>query len=210
MVIDCITKYFPDLTDLQKEQFEALMPLYQEWNSQINVISRKDIDNLYLHHVLHSLAIAKWVNFVPGTHVMDVGCGGGFPGLPLAILYPEVIFDMVDSIRKKLKVVDAVAEAIGLQNISTHHSRVEERKDKYDFIITRAVAQMPLLLSWSRKNISNQQKNATPNGIIALKGGKLDSEMNGIKKQEYCEIVPLTSFFEEDFFDEKYLVYVQL
>lgn len=210
MVIDSIIKYFPDLTDLQKEQYEALLPLYREWNSQINVISRKDIDNLYLHHVVHSLSIAKWINFTPGTKIMDVGCGGGFPGLPLAILYPEVYFDMVDSIRKKLKVVDAVGEAIGLQNISTYHSRVEERKDKYDFIITRAVARMPLLLSWSRKNISTDQQNATPNGIIALKGGKLDAELNAIKKKEYCEIVPLSKYFDEEFFDEKYLVYVQL
>ncbi len=209
-MVDIIYKYFPRLKDRQKEQIEALYLLYEDWNSKINVISRKDIENLYERHVLHSLSIAKWLSFTPGSQIIDVGCGGGFPGLPLAILFPHVDFHMVDSIRKKLKVIDEVSSAIGLENIRTTHSRIEDIHGKYDFAITRAVAQMPMLVSWVRKNIKEDQQNATPNGLIALKGGALDAELKTLKKREYMEITPLSKFYEEEFFKEKFLVYIQL
>ena len=208
--MDIILKYFPDLTPKQVEQFAALEALYGEWNSMINVISRKDIDNLYLHHVLHSMAISKWISFKPKTRILDLGCGGGFPGIPLAILFPEVNFHMVDSVAKKLKVVDAVATSIGLSNIRTTHSRVEELKSQYDFIVTRAVAKTPQLLSWLRNKTKADQINAVPNGLIALKGGAIYDEMKPLKKKEYYEITPLSSYFEEKFYEEKFLVYVQL
>lgn len=208
--MDIIKKYFPKLSERQYEQLEQLMPLYQDWNSKINVISRKDIDNLYLHHVLHSMSIGKWTQFNPGTKIMDIGCGGGFPGIPLAILFPHVDFHLVDSINKKLTVVNAVAEEIGLDNITTFHKRAEEVKTKYDFVITRAVAQLPILVKWVRKNISQEHLNALPNGLIALKGGVLDEELKPIKKREYVEVVPLRKMYEEEFFDEKYLIYTQL
>lgn len=208
--MDIIKKYFPKLSDIQEEQLSQLMPLYQDWNSKINVISRKDIDNLYLHHVLHSMSIGKWTQFNPGTKIMDAGCGGGFPGIPMAILFPQVEFHLVDSTNKKLKVVDAIAEEIGLKNITTFHKRAEEIKTKYDFVMTRAVARMPILLNWIRKNISQEHLNATPNGLIALKGGMLDEELKIVKKREYVEVVPLSKIYSEDFFEEKYLVYTQL
>jgi 16S rRNA (guanine527-N7)-methyltransferase len=208
--LNLIKKYFPRLTPHQLEQFEQLLPLYQEWNSQINVISRKDVDNLYLHHVLHSLAIGKWTQFNPGTRIMDVGCGGGFPGIPLAILFPSVEFHLVDSINKKLKVVNAVAAAIGLENVTTFHKRAEEIKTKYDFVVTRAVAPLPILVGWVKKNISPEHLNALPNGLIALKGGKLDEELKPVKKREYIEVMPLRKIFDEEFYQEKYLIYTQL
>jgi len=208
--MDNILKYFPSLSEKQIDQLTALEGLYRVWNSMINVISRKDIDNLYLHHVLHSLAIAKWISFKPQTRILDLGCGGGFPGIPLAILFPEVQFHMVDSIAKKLKVVNAVAESVGLSNIKTTHGRVEELKSKYDFIVTRAVAKTPQLLSWIRNKTKEKQINAFPNGLIALKGGAIYDEMKPLKKQEYYEITPLSTYFEESFFEEKFLVYVQL
>lgn len=208
--MDNLLKYFPSLNPKQVDQLSALEGLYREWNSMINVISRKDIDNLYLHHVLHSMAIAKWITFKPHTSILDLGCGGGFPGIPLAILFPEVQFHMVDSIAKKLKVVDAVAQSIGLCNIRTTHGRVEELKSQYDFIITRAVAKTPQLLSWIRNKTKERQINAVPNGLIALKGGAIYDEMKPLKKKEYYEITPIASFFEEPFYEEKFLVYVQL
>ncbi|MCL4118369.1 UNVERIFIED_CONTAM: hypothetical protein GTU68_019603 [Idotea baltica] len=171
----------------------------------INVISRKDIDNLYLHHVLHSLAIAKWISFKPKTRVLDLGCGGGFPGIPLAILFPEVQFHMVDSIAKKLKVVNAVADSIGLSNIKTTHGRVEELKSKYDFIVTRAVAKTPQLLSWVRNKTKEQQINALPNGLIALKGGAIYDEMKPLKKQEYLRDYPCATYLG-DFYEENSLL----
>ncbi len=207
---EIIFKYFPRLTELQKHQLTQLYGLYKDWNSKINVISRKDIDNLYERHVLHSLAIGKWIKFKPGTKVMDIGCGGGFPSIPLAIMFPEVSFDCVDSINKKLKVVLAISEEIGLKNITTYHSRVEEIKTKYDFVVCRAVAQQVKLVSWVKKNISSHHNNVFPNGLVALKGGNIKEELRPLNKREYSEIIPISDFFSEDFFEEKFIVYTQL
>lgn len=207
--MDIILKYFPDLNDTQRTQLEGLYDLYVEWNTKINVVSRKDIEHLYVHHVLHSMVIAKWISFVDGTKILDVGCGGGFPGIPLAILYPKVKFHLVDSVRKKLTVVNEVANAIELKNIKTTHSRVENIKDRYDFVVTRAVAKLPQLLSWSRKNISTRHLNAFPNGIIALKGGDLKEEFAPLRKKEYIEEVPIPDYYEEAFFEKKFIIYVQ-
>jgi len=204
-----ILKYFTDLSEQQQGQLADLYDLYIDWNSKINVISRKDIEHLYLHHVLHSMSIARWIALSSGTKILDVGCGGGFPGIPLAILYPEVDFHLVDSIRKKLTVVNEVSAAIGLQNIKTTHTRVEDIKSQYDFVITRAVANLSTLLSWTRRNISSRHGNAIPNGLIALKGGDLSEEIRPLKKREYIETIPISNYFEEDFFNEKYIVYVQ-
>jgi 16S rRNA (guanine527-N7)-methyltransferase len=208
--MDLILKYFKDLTPKQVKQFEQLMPLYQEWNQKINVISRKDIDNLYLHHVLHSLCIAKFTSFKSGSRILDLGTGGGFPGIPLAIIFPEVDFHLVDSVNKKLNVVREVAEAIGLTNITTQHTRVEDIKGmKFDFILTRAVAPMAKIFAWSRKHLDSKHMNIIPNGIIALKGGNLKKELKEIRKGEYYETNKITQYFKEEFFIEKYLVYLQ-
>ena len=209
-MVEIIEKYFPNLTDEQSRQIDLLLPLYTDWNNKINVISRKDIDNLYERHVLHSLAIAKWISFKSGTKVMDLGCGGGFPSIPLAILFPEVSFHCVDSINKKLKVINAVVEELGLDNIQTTHSRAEEINGRYDFVINRAVAPFTKLLSWTRQNISHTQRNAIPNGMISLKGGDLSAELSSIRKREYYEVTPLSDYFEEEFFSTKYLIYIQL
>lgn len=207
--MELIKKYFPDLSESQLASYEALYSLYKDWNSKINVISRKDIDQLYLRHVLHSMSIAKWMEFKPKTKILDVGCGGGFPGIPLAILFPEVSFHLVDSVNKKLTVVKAVAEALDLKNVRTTHTRVEEVKDRYDFVVTRAVAKLDLLMTWSRKNISTRHKNPFPNGLIALKGGDLRAELGIVKKKDYVEQVSIGDYFDEEFFDEKFLIYVQ-
>lgn len=204
--MDIILKYFPDLTDKQKEQFAALYDLYTDWNAKINVISRKDIENLYTHHILHSLAIAKLIQFSDGTQIMDVGTGGGFPGVPLAILFPECKFLLVDSIGKKIKVATEVSSAIGLKNIEFRHCRAEEVKEKFDFVVSRAVMPLPDLVKIVRKNISKDQRNALPNGVICLKGGNLDSEMKPFKKT--AEADDLSMFFEEEFFKTKKIVYV--
>lgn len=203
-----ILKYFPDITPRQKEQFAALYDLYYDWNSKINVISRKDIGNLYLHHVLHSLAIAKYITFKPGTTIMDMGCGGGFPGIPLAIMFPEVQFHLVDSIGKKVRVAAEIANAIGLTNVRTSHSRAEEIKEKYSFVVSRAVMQLPDLVKICRKNISKEQNNALPNGIICLKGGDMTAETAPFKN--CCEIVDVSDYFQEEFFKDKKVVYVQV
>lgn len=203
-----IKKYFPNLSDKQIEQFEALYDLYYDWNNKINVISRKDIENLYLHHVLHSLAIAKIINFRSGTTVMDMGCGGGFPGLPLAIMFPETKFHLVDSIGKKIRVATEIAKAIGLTNVTTTHSRAQEIKEKYNFVVSRAVMQLPELVKICRKNISKEQNNSLPNGIICLKGGDMSAETRQFKN--CVEITDLEKIFDEDFFKDKKVVYVPI
>ena len=206
--MDEILKYFPSITDKQKEQFAALYDLYFDWNNKINVISRKDIENLYLHHVLHSLAIAKVIQFRPGTRVMDFGCGGGFPGIPLAIMFPETHFHLVDSIGKKIRVATEIASAIGLTNVSATHSRVQEIKEKYNFVVSRAVMQLPELIKICRKNIGKEQLNSLPNGVICLKGGNIEGEVQSFKK--VVETTPLSTIFDEEFFKDKKVVYVPI
>ena len=204
--MDLILKYFPDLTEEQKRQFAALYDLYLDWNSKINVISRKDIENLYEHHVLHSLGIAKVIHFRPGTQIMDLGTGGGFPGIPLAILFPEVHFHLVDSIGKKVRVASEIANSIGLKNITFRHARAEEEKGKFDFVVSRAVMPLTDLLKIIRKNISSKQQNALPNGLICLKGGELGNETMPVKNK--TTLWDLKEFFEEEFFKTKKAVYV--
>ena len=203
-----ILHYFPTLTEKQKDQFAALDALYRDWNAKINVISRKDINNLYEHHILHSLGIAKVIRFRPGSSVLDIGTGGGFPGIPLAILFPEVKFHLLDSIGKKVKVAQAVAEAIGLENVRCSHRNVMEDKEKYDFVVSRAVMQMSDLVKLIRKNVHHEQKNSLPNGVICLKGGDIQSEMRPFK--HCCEVWPLSTYFEEEFFETKKVAYVSL
>lgn len=204
--MDLITKYFPNLTEEQNRQFAALYDLYQDWNSKINVISRKDITNLYEHHVLHSLGIAKYIQFTPGTTIMDLGTGGGFPGIPLAILFPEVKFHLVDSIGKKVRVATEIATAIGLKNVTFRHCRAEEEKQMFDFVVSRAVMPLTDLLKIIRKNISQEQRNALPNGLICLKGGELEKEVMPVKNR--TDFFELSTVFEEEFFETKKVVYV--
>ena len=206
--VDLISKYFPSLTQEQLDRFTKLGELYPYWNAQINVISRKDIDNLYPHHVLHSLGIAKVISFRPGTHVMDIGTGGGFPGIPLAILFPEVQFHLLDSIGKKIKVAQAVADALQLSNVRTSHKNVIEEKEKYDFVVSRAVMQMGDLVRLVRKNVHHEQRNSLPNGLICLKGGDIQQEMRPFK--HCCDVWPLHTYFEEEFFETKKVAYVTL
>ena len=200
--------YFPALTEQQINQFTALFGLYADWNARINVISRKDIDNLYLHHVLHSLAIARYITFAPGTTIMDVGTGGGFPGIPLAIFFPEVKFLLLDSIGKKVRVAEEIAKAVGLTNVEVAHARAEEEKRKCHFIVSRAVMPLPDLVRITKKNITREQINALPNGIICLKGGDLSAEIHPFK--QFAEVVSLPDYFPEPFFQTKKLIYVPL
>ena len=202
-----IRKYFPDLSELQLKQFEQLEELYKDWNLKINVVSRKDIDELYLRHVLHSLAIAKLISFKPGSQVMDVGTGGGFPGIPLAIMFPETNFHLVDSIAKKLKVVDEVVEGLELTNVKTSHCRVEEVKDTYDFIVSRAVAAMPTFVHWVKGRVAKKQKHELKNGIIYLKGGDLAEELLDFPK---ATVYDLSDFYKEEFFETKKLVHLPI
>ncbi len=207
--MDLILEYFPNLTTQQIEQFAQLEDLYKEWNAQINVISRKDIDNLYERHVLHSLAIAKMVTFRQDSQVIDLGTGGGFPGIPLAIFFPKVSFTLIDGTRKKIRVVEAIVEAIELKNVQAKPIRAEECKDRADFVVTRAVASLDKLLLWSRKLLKTKQMNALPNGLIALKGGNIEGEIDLIHKDEYKEVYDIREYFDRPAFDEKYVVYVQ-
>lgn len=205
-MIEIIKKYFPQLSAKQIEQFTALNALYHDWNAKINVISRKDIDNLYEHHVLHSLAIAKRINFREGTNILDFGTGGGFPGIPLAIFFPEANFKLIDGTGKKVRVAQEVANAIGLENVLPAHLRGEEEKGKFDFIVSRAVMPLPDLMKIVKKNIARDQHNVLPNGVIVLKGGNLEEELMPYKR--IVEKTELSQWFEEEWFKEKYLIYV--
>lgn len=201
-----ILEYFPEFSELQRNQLRQLDSLYRDWNSKINVISRKDIDNLYLHHVLHSLAIAKFIRFKPGTRVLDLGTGGGFPGIPLAIAFPEVSFCLIDGTGKKIRVATEVSNAIGLKNVEAKHLRGEDEKGKYDFVVSRAVMPLPDLKKLVSKNLSRNSKNAIENGIIALKGGDLAEEVKPFKHEaEVCEI---SQWFKNEWFSEKYVIYI--
>ena len=209
--MDEIEKYFPELTDIQRRQFDMMLPLYQDWNEKINVISRKDINNLYLHHVLHSLAIANVMRFKATSHILDLGSGGGFPGIPLAIFFPDVQFSLVDSINKKMHVAQEVADALGLKNVQTFHTRAEDMKaEQFDFIVSRAVAPLEQLKRWSFKLLKKKHQNILPNGLLALKGGdNLKAEIKELGKGEYADATPIKTFFTEPYFDEKFVVYVQ-
>ena len=208
MAADIILKYFPDLTEEQQRQFEALDDLYRDWNAKINVISRKDIDSLYLHHVLHSLAIAKVVRFRPGTEILDFGTGGGFPGIPLAILFPDCRFKLIDGTGKKIRVAQEVSQAIGLRNCQPEHLRGEDEKGRYDFVVSRAVMPLPDLVKIVRKNISKTQRNALPNGVICLKGGDLQAETRPF--HNIVELTDISQFFHEEWFKEKHVIFLPI
>ena len=205
--MDLIRAYFPDLTDAQLLQLSQLPELYAEWNSQINVISRKDIQSLEERHILHSLAIARFIHFAPGTHILDIGTGGGFPGIPLAIYFPECHFTLCDSIAKKMKVVDGIVEALNLSNVHTHVGRVEKIEGKFDFIVSRAVAPLPELLNWTYNKIRKEQRNSMRNGWICLKGGDLVEEASNTGKD--FQILPVQTWFREEFFETKRIVHVK-
>ena len=206
MAAELILKYFPELTEEQQRQFEMLDALYRDWNAKINVISRKDIDQLYEHHVLHSLAIAKTIRFRPGTQILDFGTGGGFPGIPLAILFPDCQFKLIDGTGKKIRVAQEVSDAIGLKNCHPEHLRGEDEKGKYDFVVSRAVMPLPDLMKIVKKNISKTQKNALPNGIICLKGGDLQAETRPFYK--IVETTDISTFFQEEWFKQKHVIYL--
>ena len=205
MTSDLITHYFPELSEEQKQQFAQLGDLYATWNAQINVISRKDIESLYLRHVLHSLGIAKVISFLPGEKVLDVGTGGGFPGVPLAILFPETSFHLVDSIGKKIKVVKEVSSAIGLKNLQATHARAEQIDDKFHFVVSRAVTQLKDFYPWIKGKFEQESRNTMPNGVLYLKGGDLQQEIAESRLKDVT-LTPLSKFFEEDFFDTKFVV----
>lgn len=204
--MELIEKYFPNLSERQHEQLTALDGLYHEWNVKINVISRRDIDNLYLHHVLHSMAIARVINFKPGTNILDLGTGGGFPGIPLAILFPECQFKLIDGTGKKITVAREVAAAIGLENCQAMQLRGEDEHEQFDFVVSRAVMPLPDLHRLVKKNISREQRNALPNGIICLKGGDLQQETKPVKR--IVNIQPISQWFKEEWFKEKYCLYL--
>ena len=207
-MIQYIERYFPDLSEQQLAQFDAMLSLYPEWNAKINVISRKDIDNLEVNHVLHSLAIAKFISFAPGSKILDFGCGGGLPGIPLAAMFPDCHFHLIDRIGKKLRVASSIAEEIGLTNVTFQHGDIAECKEKFDFVVSRAVMNLPDLIKLCRKNISGVQKNHLPNGVITLKGGDLDSEMAEYASMSMVENI--TRYFTEEFFETKKITYTQV
>ncbi len=208
--MEAIKKYFPRLDEKQLGQLTALGRLYEDWNSKVNLISRKDIENLYERHVLHSLAIAKVFQFTGGTEILDVGTGGGFPGVPLAIFFPEVKFHLIDGTLKKIKVVQDIIEKGGIENATAEQVRAEElKKRKFDFVVTRAVAPLAQLKIWSQRLFKEEEKNSMPNGLIALKGGEIQREINALPKGEYTEVYPVSDFFKEPYFQEKYVVYLQ-
>ncbi len=204
MAVELIEKHFPNLTEEQKNQFAKLENLYKEWNEKINVVSRKDMESLYEKHILHSLGIAKVMEFAPNTKVLDIGTGGGFPGIPLAILFPEVQFTLIDSIGKKITVVKEVSSGIGLKNVTAIHGRAESLKEKFHFVVSRAVTQMPVFLRWLKGKFEKEQFNPKHNGVLYLKGGDLAEELAGLK----CEIFSLQDFFETEFFETKKVVYL--
>lgn len=205
---EIIEKYFPRLTDGQREQFDIMLREYPEWNSKINVISRKDIDNLEVNHLLHSLSIAKFLKFSPGSRVLDLGCGGGLPGLPLAVMFPEVHFHLIDRTGKKIHVAQEIARACGLENVSFQHGDVAECKEKFDFVVSRAVMPQADLLKLCRKNVDKEQRNPLPNGLITLKGGELGSELKGMTSRS--EVAEIEKYFEEPFFKTKKIVYTTI
>lgn len=207
-MIQYIDRYFPDLSEQQLAQFDAMLSLYPEWNAKINVISRKDIDNLEVNHILHSLAIAKFISFAPGSKILDFGCGGGLPGIPLAAMFPDCHFHLIDRIGKKLRVASSIAEEIGLTNVTFQHGDIAECKEKFDFVVSRAVMNLPDLIKLCRKNISSVQKNHLPNGVITLKGGDLDSEMAEYASMSMVENI--TRYFTEEFFETKKITYTQV
>lgn len=208
-MIEAINTYFPKLSEQQQRQFEQLGPLYREWNDKINVISRRDIENLYAHHILHALGIAKVVKFRTGAKILDLGTGGGLPGIPLAILYPNVQFTLIDGTRKKIKVVQEIIDAIGLENAEAKHIRAEELKDRFDFVVCRAVASLEKLVPWTERLLRREERHALPNGLLTLKGGDLKSEIKELGKGHYVELFPLTDYFPLEYYIEKYVVYVQ-
>ena len=207
--MEILLKYFPQLTEQQQQQLVKLGTLYHEWNQKINVISRKDIDNLYAHHILHSLGIARLIHFAPGAEILDLGTGGGLPGIPLAIFFPQTKFTLIDGTRKKITVVEEIVGALELGNVSARHIRAEELKHKFDFVTCRAVASLDKLVDWSFPLIKRAQQHALPNGLIALKGGDVKSEIKALPRSAYSEVYPLSDFFDEEYYQEKYIIYVQ-
>jgi 16S rRNA (guanine527-N7)-methyltransferase len=211
--MELVFKYFPTLAEQQRTRFDQLTPLYEEWNARINVISRQDIENLEVRHILHSLAIARVLPFQPGAQVLDLGTGGGFPGIPLAIFFPETAFTLIDGTAKKIRVVQEVAAALGLKNVTALHARAEELKPNipFDFVLSRGVATLDKLFHWSQRVLKKKHAHRYPNGILALKGGDLRAEINALpgKAENYTEVFPIGQFFNEAFFDQKYVVYVQ-
>lgn len=207
--MEIIRKYFPDLNDQQIESLQKLDPLYREWNEKINVISRKDIDNLYEHHILHAMAIAKVIAFKAGAEILDLGTGGGLPGIPLAILFPDTRFTLIDGTRKKIQVVEAIRQELDLRNVSARHIRAEALKQRFDFVVCRAVASLDKLVQWSRPLLKSKHRHVLPNGLITLKGGDIKKEIEALPRGHYVEVFPIADFFEEAYYTEKYVLYVQ-
>jgi 16S rRNA (guanine527-N7)-methyltransferase len=206
---EILKQYLPELNEDQLNLYKELDPLYKSWNEKINVISRKDIDNLYKHHILHSLAISKYINFKEGTKILDLGTGGGFPGIPLAIRFPECDFHLIDATRKKITVVQNIVEELNLKNVKATHTRAEELTDKYEFVVTRAVAPVVDLFNWSKRLMSSKHKNFVPNGIFCLKGGNVKKELKELGKKQYYEMVAIEKYFNDPYFEEKYIIYIQ-